>query len=265
MENEIWSFIKLVGQKSPLVHNITNYVAMNNSANALLAIGASPVMAHAHSEVDEMVGIADSLVINIGTLDEYWSESMLKAAYRASILGKPWVLDPVGCGATSFRNELLHKLLQFKPSIIRGNASEIMALAKTNKTITKGVDSTGESEDAVEAARIISRQYQCVVCVSGAKDVVLNDTRTVFLENGHPLMTKVTGLGCSASAVIGAFSGVFEDKLQATTAAMALMGVAGELAKMKAEGPGTLQLHLIDKLYNITKEEFCSRVKISEP
>lgn len=264
MENEIWSLIQLVRQKSPLVHNITNYVAMNNSANALLAIGASPVMAHAHSEMDEMVGIADSLVINIGTLDEYWSESMLKAAYSASVLGKPWVLDPVGCGATSFRNELLHKLLQFKPSIIRGNASEIKALAKTNETITKGVDSTEESKEALTAARIIAKEYQCVVCISGAKDIVLNEEQTFFLENGHPLMTKVTGLGCSSSAIIAAFAGIVKDKLRATTAAMALMGVAGELAQIKAEGPGTLQLHLTDKLYNITEEEFCGRVKISE-
>lgn len=264
MENEIWNALQIVRQKSPLVHNITNFVVMNNSANALLAIGASPVMAHAHSEIDEMVEIADALVVNIGTLDEYWSESMLKAAYRASNLGKPWVLDPVGCGATSFRNELLHKLLQFRPTIIRGNASEIMALAHANETVTKGVDSTDESKEALTAARIIAKKYQCVVCISGAKDIVLDEEQTFFLENGHPLMTKVTGLGCSASAMIGAFAGVLKDKLQATTAAMALMGVAGEIAETQSQGPGTLQLYLNDKLYNITKEEFLSRVKISE-
>lgn len=264
MENEIWNQIQLVKQKAPLVHNITNYVVMNNSANALLAAGASPVMAHAHAEIDEMVDISDALVVNIGTLDEYWSESMLKAAYRAQASGKPWVLDPVGCGATAFRSEVLHKLLQFRPAVIRENASEIKALAQMNKAITRGVDSTDESEDAIAAARILANQYQCVVCVSGARDIVLNKAHTFFIENGHPLMTKVTGLGCSASAIVGAFSGVLKDKMQATLAAMALMGVAGELAGMRAEGPGTLQLYLTDKLYNITQEEFCNTVKISK-
>lgn len=264
MEKNLWKYIQSVKQQSPLVHNITNYVVMNNTANTLLAVGASPIMAHAKSEVCDMVAIAHSVVINIGTLDEYWAEAMLQAAEKAYDLNKPWVLDPVGAGATSFRNDILQQLLQFKPTVVRGNASEIIALAKANNTVTKGVDNTAESNEAIAAARIISTQFNTVVCISGATDIITNNQQTIFIENGHPLMTKVTGLGCSASALIGAFVGVVENKIEATATAMALLGIAGELAEKQSQGPGSLQLNIIDKLYNITEDEFNSHIKISK-
>lgn len=264
MEKDLWGHIQSVKQQSPLVHNITNYVVMNNTANALLAVGASPIMAHAKSEVRDMVAIAHSVVINIGTLDEYWSEAMLMAAEAAHLSGKPWVLDPVGAGATLFRDDMLKQLLQFRPTVVRGNASEIIALAKANTTTTKGVDSTAASDEAVEAANTICMQYDTVVCISGAIDIVIDGRRTLTLRNGHPLMTKVTGLGCSASALIGAFVGVVNDKTEATAAAMALLGIAGELAKEQSDGPGTLQLKLIDKLYSVTENEFYNYLKISK-
>ncbi len=263
MEKNLWKHIQYVRQQAPLVHNITNYVVMNNTANALLAAGASPVMAHARAEVKDMVAIAQALVVNIGTLDEYWSEAMLEAAETAHSLGKPWVLDPVGAGATPFRDEVLPRLLRFNPTIIRGNASEIIALGKANSTATKGVDSTAESNEAVAAARSIARQHEAVVCISGAVDIVIDDRQMVFIENGHPLMTKVTGLGCSASALIGAFAGVVNDRVEATVAAMALLGIAGEIAEKKSSGPGSLQVHLLDMLYNLTEREFHSYVKVS--
>ncbi|WP_185144692.1 hydroxyethylthiazole kinase [Chryseobacterium phosphatilyticum] len=262
MEKTLWQQVQLVRQKSPLVHNITNYVVMNNTANALLAAGASPIMAHAHSEIKEMVNIAHSLVINIGTLDEYWAESMFIAAETANTIHKPWVLDPVGAGATSFRDQILHQLLQFHPTVIRGNASEIIALSKTNKTITKGVDSTAESNDAVDAAQMLVNQYNTIVCISGETDIILSKNQSFHIRNGHPLMTKVTGLGCSASALTGAFIGTIEDKVSGTAAAMSLLGIAGELAVRESKGPGSLQVNLIDKLYNITEEEFTSHLKI---
>lgn len=265
MENNLWKHIQSVKQQSPLVHNITNYVVMNTSANALLAVGASPIMAHAKSEVSDMVAIAHALVINIGTLDEYWAEAMLQAAEKAHTLNKPWVLDPVGAGATPFRDDILQQLLQFKPTVVRGNASEITALAKVHKTITKGVDSTLESNEAIDAAKTISAQFNTVVCISGATDIITNNQQTIFIENGQPLMTKVTGLGCSASALIGAFVGIVEDKMEATAAAMTLLGIAGELAEKQSQGPGSLQLNLLDKLYNITEEEFANHIKISKP
>ncbi len=264
MENNLWSYIQSVKNQSPLVHNITNFVVMNNTANALLAVGASPIMAHAKSEIKEMVAISNAVVINIGTLDEYWSESMLITAEEAHRTNKTWILDPVGAGATSFRDEVLAKLLQLKPNIIRGNASEIIALAKANKTATKGVDSTVESNEAINAAKYLVENYQSVVCISGATDIIIDDKETYFIENGHPLMTKVTGLGCSASAIVGAFAAISENKTESTVAAMSLLGIAGELAEKISNGPGSLQMNILDKLYNISEQEFSENVKVSK-
>lgn len=264
MEKNLWKHIRSVKSKSPLVHNITNYVVMNNTANALLAAGASPIMAHAKTEVHDMVALAHATVINIGTLDEYWSEAMLLAAETAHKLGKPWVLDPVGAGATPFRDKVLQELLHFKPTVIKGNASEIMALAQANQELTKGVDSTADSNEAVQAAHQLAIQYGALVCISGATDIITDGTQGVHIQNGHPLMTKVTGMGCTASALIGAFMGVVEDKFESVTAAMTLLGIAGELAAKQSEGPGSLQLQLIDKLHNLTEEAFYDHIRISK-
>ena len=262
MDKNLWELVQLVKQHSPLVHNITNYVVMNNTANALLAVGASPIMAHAKSEIHEMVNIVDSVVINIGTLDEYWSESMLIAAEAAHSAKKPWVLDPVGAGATTFRDTTLNQLLQHYPTVIRGNASEIIALAKVNTTLTKGVDSTAKSNEAINAAQFLADRFHAVVCISGGTDIIIDNQQTFFINNGHPMMTKVTGLGCSATAIIGAFIGVTENTTEAVTAAMALISIAGELAALESKGPGSLQVSIIDKLYNITEDEFISHLKI---
>lgn len=264
METKLWSYIQSVKEKSPLVHNITNYVVMNNTANALLAIGASPIMAHAKSELKEMVGISSALVINIGTLDEYWAEAMLEAAHHAHEKRLPWVLDPVGAGATAYRNAVLQQLLALHPDIIRGNASEIMALAQNNSIKTKGVDSTADSSEAEEYAQQLAKDFQTVVCVSGATDIITDGKKTIYLNNGHPMMAKVTGMGCTATAITGAFAAVVEDKLDATVAAMSLLGVAGEIAAETAMGPGSLQIHLLDKLYNLHQDEFVHRLKISQ-
>lgn len=262
MENNLWNIILQVRNTSPLVHSITNYVVMNNTANALLAVGASPIMAHAKSEVEEMVDISHSLVINIGTIDEYWEEAMLLAAKKANELRKPWILDPVGAGATSYRDSVLSKLLFLNPTVIRGNASEIIALSKANKTITKGVDSTAKSNEAVEAATTLAQHHQSIVCISGETDIVISENQEIHLKNGHPMMTKVTGLGCTATALIGSFIGVIDNKAEATIAAMSLLGVAGEIAAQQSAGPGNLQLNIIDKLYNITEDEFYNHLKI---
>ena len=263
MENNLWKHILTVRETSPLVHSITNYVVMNNTANALLAIGASPIMAHAKSEMEEMVSISNSLVVNIGTLDEYWAESMLLAVKKANSLNKPWVLDPVGAGATSYRDTVLSELLTLNPTVIRGNASEIIALAKANITATKGVDSTAKSDEAIEAAENLVRNYGSIVCISGETDIIINDKQGIFLKNGNEMMTKVTGLGCTASALIGAFVGIIENKTEAVATAMSLLSISGELASDLSVGPGSLQLHIIDKLYNITEQEFSDHLKLS--
>lgn len=262
MKEKLWEHVQTVRKQSPLVHNITNYVVMNNTANALLAIGASPIMAHAKSEVNDMVSISNSLVINIGTLDEYWLESMIQAAETANNRNKPWVLDPVGAGATAFRDNVLQEILKFKPTVIRGNASEIIALAKKNNTTTKGVDNTAKSTEAIDAANFLTTKYDSVVCISGESDFIIDNGHVSYVNNGHELMTRVTGLGCSASAIIGAFIAVIENKQEATIAAMSLIGLAGELGYKLANGPGSLQMHFLDKLYNITEEEFYNNLKL---
>lgn len=262
MKEQLWSIVAAVRQTAPLVHNITNYVVMNNTANALLAAGASPVMAHAHSEVSDMVSIAGALVVNVGTLDEYWVESMKQAAGQAMDSKKVWVLDPVGAGATPYRNQVLEELLSYRPTVIRGNASEIRALAKAGSQ-TKGVDSTHLSDEALEAALRLNETTGAVVCVSGAVDFIVyqNDYKTI--ANGNSLMARVTGMGCTASALVGACCAVrADDPFTATTAAMALMGIAGDIAAEKASGPGTMQLHFLDALYQISEEEFTQRLKL---
>lgn len=262
MENTLWQHILQVRNTAPLIHNITNYVVMNNTANALLAVGASPIMAHAKSEVEDITSLSHALVINIGTLDEYWTESMLLAAKKADSIKKPWVLDPVGAGATSYRDTVLNQLLFFKPTVIRGNASEIIALAKTAAVVTKGVDSTAISTEAVEAANSLAIKTGAIICISGEIDIVISPNHCIYLKNGHSLMTKVTGLGCTASALIGAFIGVIENKYEAVVAATSLLSITGELAAKISAGPGSLQTHILDKLYTITADEFLTHLKI---
>ncbi|MGV8059599.1 MAG: hydroxyethylthiazole kinase [Smithellaceae bacterium] len=261
---EIYKSIETIRFKAPVIHNITNYVVMNNTANALLALGASPVMAHAPEEMEEMVNIASSLVINIGTLSELWIASMFSAAAQAGKKGIPVILDPVGAGATSYRTQTARKLVENeKPAVIRGNASEIMALSD-DKTKTKGVDSSASADNAIAAAQKLSERYNCVVCVSGATDYIVEGKRIIKVMNGHLLMTRVTGLGCTASALCGAFAAVEKSFLAATVKAMAVMGIAGEMAAEKAVGPGSLQMHFLDDLYNLSADDIRRRLKIEE-
>ncbi len=240
---------------TPLVHNITNFVVMNNTANALLAIGASPVMAHAVEEVADMAGIASALVINMGTLNPQWVEGMIKAGIAATAKGIPVVFDPVGVGATPYRNEVAVQIIEkCKPTLIRGNASEIMALAKEN-VATKGVDSTVSSNAALDAAKNLANETGAVVVISGAEDFITDGKEIVAIKNGSPLMPKVTGMGCTASAVLGAFAAVNKNTLFAAAHGMAVMSICGEIATKKSAGPGSLQMHFIDTLYNLTDKD----------
>jgi len=260
--HRIWLDVEKIRQESPLIHNITNYVVMNLTANALLSIGASPVMAHAEEEVADMVKIASALVINIGTLSEKWVNAMQRAIRQAKALDKPIILDPVGAGATPYRTETTRHLLEeAPPTILRGNASEIRAIV-TIDTKTKGVDSITTPEAALEAARYLSQQYDCVVCISGKTDWVVQGNQLIKISNGHPLMPRVTGLGCTATALCGAFSAVSESAFQATVGAMATLGIAGELAAQNANGPASFQMHLLDALYNLKETDFTERLKL---
>ncbi len=262
MEKILWDIIKKVRNDSPLVQNITNYVVMNNTANALLAAGASPIMSHAYEEIYEMTKLCSSLVINIGTLDKNWNESMLNAAQSANEHKKPWILDPVGMGVSILRNETVRNLLVLRPHVIRGNASEILSLAY-HEMKTKGVDSSESSDEAIHAAFIISKQHKTTVCISGATDYIVQEDRLLALSNGHKMMKYVTGLGCSATAIIGACLAVEKDPFLAAAAGAAYLAIAGELAEKYSKGPGTLQAHLLDELYIMDEEKFSNYLRYS--
>jgi len=264
----LWADVLAVREQRPLVHNITNLVVMNYTANALLALGAAPVMAHAREEVADMVALAQALVLNIGRLSPEWVEAMGLAQAAARRRGLPVVLDPVGAGATPYRNRAIAQLLAVgSPTVLRGNASEILSVAGVDAT-TRGVDSAAAADDAVAAAAALAARLGAVVCVSGATDhIIAPDGRHARLSNGHVWMTRVTGVGCAASSLIGAFCGVQPDAFAATTAAMAYLGVAGEVAAQRVQaaggGVGQLQIALLDTLQLLDAASFGSRLRLS--
>ncbi|GAB3505670.1 hydroxyethylthiazole kinase [Spirosoma knui] len=260
----IWNDIEQIRLQSPLVQSITNFVVMNNTANALLALGASPAMVHAEDEVDDFVTIASALVINIGTLDQNFVAGMKRAIRKAHELGKPIVFDPVGVGATRYRNEVSRELLTLAaPTIIRGNASEIMALAGLNAQ-TKGVDSVHGSSAALDSARQLNAELGSIVVVSGAEDYIVGADQVATVANGHAMMTKVTGMGCTATALTAAFAAVNTDYFQAAVHSMAVMGIAGELAAQRSPGPGSLQLNFLDTLYQLTQQDVSANLKLGQ-
>ena len=243
--------LELVRGKSPLIHNITNYVVMNNTANALLSIGASPVMAHAIDEVSDMVRISSALVLNIGTIDAVWEEAMLNAGNTARENNIPVVFDPVGVGATPYRASVCRQIIKVcKPSIIRGNASEIIALTDITAK-TKGVDSTDSSDIALESAKKLALKTGAVVVISGQTDYITDGHKTGTVLNGNHLMARVTGMGCTATAIVAAFAAVNSDMFTAAIHGMSVMGITGEIAARKSEGNGSMQVHFLDELYNL--------------
>ena len=264
---QLWSDVEQVRASAPFVHSITNHVVMNLNANVLLAAGASPVMAHAHEEVADMAAIAQALVLNIGTLEPYWIESMRLALLTAHGRGIPVVLDPVGAGATAYRNQSLAMLMATaSPSVIRGNASEVMSLAGS-AIKTRGVDSSAAADDALGAGQALTQETKGVVCVSGVTDHVLDAAhRWARLSNGHAWMTKITGIGCSATSLIGAFCVVQPDLWRATVAAMAFWGVVGEVAAEQAQaagqGVGSMQAYMLDALQLMNADTFTQRLKL---
>ncbi|WP_205856701.1 hydroxyethylthiazole kinase [Phytoactinopolyspora endophytica] len=258
----VWAAFEAMRQQGPLVQNITNYVAMDLSANVLLAAGASPAMVHAREEAAEFARIAGAVVVNIGTLSPSWVESMLDVARVAGERGLPWVLDPVAVGATSYRTKVAAELLTLAPTIVRGNASEILALAGAAGR-GKGVDTTDTSSDAVEAAADLARQTGGVVAVTGEVDIVTDGARSAHIAGGDPMMAKVTAMGCAASSVVAAFAAVVDDPLVATSAALAVFGLAGQRAAADAPGPGTLRWRMLDELYALDEARVVAGARIS--
>jgi hydroxyethylthiazole kinase len=261
---DLGALLSKVRSEKPLVHNITNYVVMNFTANTLLAMGASPVMAHAKGEVEEMVALARALVINIGTLSEPWIEAMFIAGKKANQLGVPIVLDPVGSGATTLRTATFKRLTrEIQPGIVRGNASEILSIASATVT-TKGVDAVHDVEHASDTARKMAHQLECIVAITGPVDLITDGGRVVRCRNGDPMMGMITGTGCAATATIGAFAGVTSDGLEAASAGLAFFGLAGEIAAERAKSPGSFMIALLDAMYEITPEQFAKRARLEE-
>ena len=252
-----------IRERKPLVHQITNYVVMNETANATLALGALPVMAHAQEEVEEMASVAGALVLNIGTLSAHWIEAMLLAATAANEAGAPIVLDPVGAGATRLRTETAKRILdEAEIAVVRGNAAEIATLAGRQAEI-RGVESLGAADSGAELAREAAKALGLVVAVTGPVDHVSDGERVIAVANGHELLGTVSGTGCMSTAVTGGFLAVRgEDPLEAAAEALVAFGVAGEDAATGAKGPGTFHAQLYDALYNLDPATIDERARI---
>ncbi|GAX89111.1 hydroxyethylthiazole kinase [Effusibacillus lacus] len=258
-----------VRQARPLVHNITNVVVTNIAANALLALGASPVMAYAKQEVGDMARIASGLALNMGTLDDNVVEAMLIAGKAANEVGVPVVFDPVGVGATPYRNDAASIVTEeLKLTVLRGNAGEISVLLGAGGAV-KGVDSASTGENLPEVMRQYARKKGCVVIATGETDYVTDGDTIWSLQNGHPLLAAITGSGCMATALLGAFVGAagrnadLRTYADACVAALTCYNIAGEIAAERVQGPGTFQAALFDALYSLDSSQINDRARIT--
>lgn len=255
-----------VRQTNPLIHNITNVVVTNFTANGLLALGASPVMAYAKEEVADMAGLARAVVLNIGTLNETVVEAMIIAGKAANEKGVPVIFDPVGAGATPYRTKAAERILaEVKVDVIRGNAAEVANIIGENWAI-KGVDAGELAGDVVKLAKQAAKQLSCVVAITGKEDVVTDGSRTLVVYNGHPILTRVTGTGCLLSSVVGAFVSVDQNVLEAAGAALAFYGVAAEQAvkQVGSERPGSFQIEFLDQLSMVSATGIEALARIEE-
>lgn len=267
---QVSAWLTKVRQERPLVHNITNLVVTNIAANALLSIGASPVMAYAKQEVADMARIANGLSLNMGTLDEHVVEAMLIAGQAANQAGVPVVFDPVGVGATPYRNEVADLVTnQLDITVLRGNAGEIGVLLGAGGEV-KGVDSASAADNLPEVMRRYAQENGCVVIATGETDYVTDGASIWQLTNGHELMSAITGSGCMATAILGAFVGAagrhadLRTYAEACISALTCYNIAGEIAAQGAKGPGTFQAALFDALYHLDETVVNERAKITE-
>lgn len=259
-------------EKKPLVHNITNYVTVNDCANILLAIGASPIMADDLKECADITSIASSLVINIGTLNERTIESMIASGKKANELNIPIVFDPVGVGASDFRNKTAKRILdEVKISVLRGNMSEIKFIAGLESE-TKGVDASeadlnSDNEEGVNVAKDLAERFNCIVAITGATDIVSDGERVAIIKNGTKMLSNITGTGCMTTALVGAYLGACDKQNDYFTAAVSgiiSMGICGEVAEEKVGhvGLGSFHMGIMDAISNLNKKIILSRSKI---
>jgi hydroxyethylthiazole kinase len=249
-------------ESAPLVQCITNIVAAQWSANVLLASGAAPAMVDNPSEAGPFAAAADAILINLGTPYPETAEAMIAAVTTAAANATPWVLDPVAVGPLAWRTELAHTLLEIgSPAVIRGNASEILALG--GGAGGKGVDSLETPEAALNVAQSLARRYGTVVAVSGAMDHITDGDRTVRISNGHPVMTRVTGVGCALGALIAAVAGTVDDGFLAAATATAMMTVAADAAAVSSSRPGSFAVALLDELSDLSPNSLAEKVRLS--
>ena len=254
--------LDLIRREGPLVHNVTNLVAMSLSANVLIAAGASPIMSAAPEEAGDLAAMSGALVVNMGTLTHDWILGAMAAIAGARPAGRPWLLDPVGVGATTFRNETAARLLAEQPTIVRGNASEIAALAGMSGG-GKGVDSTLGTDAVAETATALASRIGAVVVATGAVDLVTDGNRTYRVANGHPLLGRITASGCALTGLMGAWAAVMADPLEAATGALVAYGIAAELAAETARGPGSFAAALLDELTMLDGITLLARARLS--
>ncbi|MVX64698.1 hydroxyethylthiazole kinase [Clostridium chromiireducens] len=268
---KIGNLLDEVRNKKPLVHNITNYVTVNDCANILLGIGASPIMADDIKEAADITKISSALVINIGTLNERTIESMIVSGKKANELNIPVVFDPVGAGASEFRNATTKRILvEVKISVLRGNMSEIKFIGGLEAS-TKGVDAsesdakTGNNE-GINVAKNLANKLNCTVAITGATDIISDGERVAILENGTKMLSNVTGTGCMTTSLIGAFCGAGSDYFIGAVSGITSMGIAGEIAFEKAGqiGTGSFHIAIIDAISNLTSEVIKNMAKASE-
>ncbi|GAB4292086.1 MAG: hydroxyethylthiazole kinase [Myxococcota bacterium] len=254
--------LKAIREKKPLIHHITNFVVMNQTANVTLAIGAQPVMAHAIDEVEEMASFAGALLLNIGTLWRELIDSMLKAGKKANQLGVPVVLDPVGAGATKLRIEATKRILgEVKVDILRANLAEALSCADIKADII-GVDSRESEAAAFEKANEAARKLKTTIAVTGKTDIIIGGGKTLLCDNGDALLGRVTGTGCSASTSVACFAAVEKDFALAASFGIAYYALAGELAAKEAKGVGSFETVLRDKLFTIGEKEIKEHLKL---
>lgn len=269
MENiviKMSSALTKLQKTTPLIHNITNYVTVNDVANTVLAIGASPIMADDIKECEDITAISSALVVNMGTLNHRTVASMIAAGQKANKLSIPVVFDPVGAGASSFRNQTaLTFLEQVKVSVIRGNLSEVSFLSGL-KVYTKGVDSSqrDEKNDPLFVAKSVAKKLDCAVAITGITDIICDKKQVAVVSNGNKLLSKVTGTGCMASALVGAYIGAVRDPFTAAVSGVASMAMAGEIAfeKVGTQGTGSFHIAILDALSNLTTETIKERAKM---
>lgn len=257
------SNVNRIRQEKPLVLNLTNYVVMNTTANALLALGASPIMSCSEGEMEDLISISKALVVNIGTLDAKFIELAHQAMKLAKDKGVPIVFDPVGSGASKLRTEVSRDLIKkHKPSVVRGNASEIMSLFN-DEAKSKGVDSVLSPQQVHAIAKKMAEEFGVTFVISGDQDYVTNGKQSTILKNGDEIMSRVTGMGCTATAILGAFISV-EESYNSIVQATALMGVVGEEAAKKSKGVGSMQMNFLDLLYSFSVNEIFEKINYEQ-